>query len=97
MGWKRDKLTNLTIRSAKPTDRLRKLSDGRGLQLWITPQGGRYWRLEYRHLGRRKLLSIGTYPDIPLEKARKAADEARGQIAEGQRPFRTQEAEEGRP
>jgi integrase len=86
MAWKRDKLTDLAIRSAKPLDRLRKLSDGRGLQFWITPQGGRYWRLEYRHAGKRKLLSIGTYPDIPLEKARKAADDARNQIIEGHDP-----------
>ena len=86
MAWKRNKLTDLSIRSVKPTENLRKLSDGRGLQLWITPQGGRYWRVEYRHAGKRKLLAIGTYPDVSSEKARKAADIARSQMADGQDP-----------
>ena len=86
MAWKRDKLTDLRVRNTKPSERLRKLGDGRGLQLWITPQGGRYWRLEYRHLGKRKLLSLGTYPDVTLEKARTAADAARRQMADGDDP-----------
>lgn len=86
MAWKRDKLTDLTIRSAKPADRPRKLSDGKGLQSWIKPQGGRYWRREYRYLGRGKLLSIATYPEVALEKARKIADNARSQLMEGQDP-----------
>ena len=86
MAWKRNKLTDMHIRYAKPAERLRKLTDGRGLQLWITPQGGRYWRQEYRYLGKRKLLSLGTYPDLTLEKARNIADEARRQIMDGNDP-----------
>jgi hypothetical protein len=46
MGWTRDKLTDVEIRMTKSGEKLRKLADGKGLQLWITPQGGRYWRLE---------------------------------------------------
>ena len=86
MGWTRDKLTDVEIRMTKSGENLRKLADGRGLQLWITPQGGRYWRLEYRHLGKRKLLSIGTYPDITLERARDKADDARRLLKDGQDP-----------
>jgi hypothetical protein len=48
MAWKRDRLADIAVRSIKPADHLRKLSNGKGLQLWITPKGGRYWRLEYR-------------------------------------------------
>lgn len=34
-------LNDLEIRNAKASDRLRKLSDGGGLQLWITPGRGK--------------------------------------------------------
>lgn len=53
---------------------------------WLTPQGGRYWRLEYRFLGKRKLLAIGTYPEISAEKARELANEARSNIQLGRDP-----------
>jgi integrase len=86
MAWTRNKLTDLQIRNTKASERLTKLSDGRGLQLWITPQGGRYWRLGYRHIGKQKLLSLGTYPDVSLEMARNKADDARRLIADGKDP-----------
>jgi hypothetical protein len=44
-------LNDLESRTAKPGDRLRKLSDGGGLQLWITPDGAKRWRLAYRFAG----------------------------------------------
>ena len=86
MAWTRDKLTDVGIRATKPAERLRKLVDGKGLQLWVTPDGGRYWRHEYRHLGKRKLLSLGIYPDLTLEKARAMADDARRQLKDGNDP-----------
>ena len=91
MAWKRDKLTDLAIRRTKPTERLRKLGVGKGLQLWITPQNGRYWRWEYRFLGKRKLLAIGTYPEITIELARQAADQARSQLRENIDPSRAKQ------
>ena len=86
MAWTTAKLSDAKIRAAKPSERLRKLSDGKGLQFWLTPQGGRYWRLEYRFLGKRKLLAIGTYPEISAEQARELASEARSNIQLGRDP-----------
>ena len=86
MAWERNKLTELQVRSKKPDSKLRKLSDGRGLQFWITPQGGRYWRWEYRYLGKKKLLAFGIYPDVTMAQARRLADEARSLLAMGQDP-----------
>ncbi|OWT58377.1 hypothetical protein CEY11_15510 [Candidimonas nitroreducens] len=37
-------LTDLKVRSAKPTDRDWKLSDGGGLFLLVKPAGGKLWR-----------------------------------------------------
>ncbi len=82
MARTRNKLTDLEIKAAKPGEKVRKLTDGVGLQLWVMPNGGKYWRYEYRHLGKRKLLALGTYPETPLEKARQKVDEARGHVAD---------------
>lgn len=79
-------LTDLEIRRAKAGDRLAKLSDGGGLQLWITPDGAKRWRLAYRFSGAQKTLAIGVYPTIGLREARAARDKAKKQLAEGQDP-----------
>jgi hypothetical protein len=44
-------LTDSQVRSAKPSERPRKLFDGRGLYLYLTPNGGRYWRFNYQFNG----------------------------------------------
>ena len=49
-------LSDVTCRNARPGPKLRKLSDGGGLQLWVQPTGGRLWRLAYRFGGKQKLL-----------------------------------------
>lgn len=80
------KLTDLKLRNTKPTDKIQKLSDGRGLQCWVMPTGSKYWRMEYRFSGRKKLLSIGTYPDVSAAAARDAAARAREQLRQGVDP-----------
>lgn len=76
-------LTDLAIRSAKPTNALQKISDGEGLQLWVQPNGSKLWRMAYRFAGKQKTLAIGTYPAIGLSDARKKRDEAKAQLANG--------------
>lgn len=71
-------LNDLEIRNAKASDRLRKLSYGGGLQLWITPDGAKRWRLAYRFGTAQKTLAIGVYPGVNLKEARTARDEAKG-------------------
>jgi hypothetical protein len=63
-------LTNTAIRNARPDGNPRKLSDGGGLYLYISPSGGRLWRLNYRFDGRQKTLSFGPYPLLTLAEAR---------------------------
>jgi integrase len=80
-------LTDIAIRKAKPGERLAKLSDGGGLQLWITPTGGKRWYLAYRFGGRQKKLAIGPYGAAParvtLEAARARRDEAKALLRQG--------------
>jgi integrase len=70
-------LTDVAVKAAKPKDKPYKLFDERGLFLLVTPNGGRWWRFKYRIDGREKLLSLGTYPDVLLAKARQKRDDAR--------------------
>lgn len=55
-------LTDTSIRNAKPSTSTVKLSDGAGLQLWVTPKGAKLWCLAYRFGGKQKKLSIGLIP-----------------------------------
>lgn len=79
-------LTDTAIRKAKPTDKPLKLSDGAGLYLLLNPNGSRWWRFDYRYGGKRKTLSMGTYPDTGLADARARRDEARKLLAAGVDP-----------
>jgi integrase len=75
-------LSETKIRFAKPTERPYKLFDERGLFLFVTPTGGRLWRLRYRIGKLEKLISLGAYPDVTLKRAREKRDEARKLIAD---------------
>ena len=63
-------LTDTAIRTAKPRDKPYKMADEKGMFLYITPAGGKLWRLKYRVDGKEKLLSLGVYPDVGLKDAR---------------------------
>ena len=70
-------LTDVTIRRAQPSSKSRKIFDGRGMYLEVTPRGGKYWRLKYRFGGKEKRLSLGVYPDVSLKEARQRCGDAR--------------------
>lgn len=76
-------LSDKAIRAAKPGEKPIKLFDERGLFLLVTPAGGKWWRLRYRYLGKEKLISLGTYPDTTLARARENRDQARTLLADG--------------
>ena len=85
-------LTDLAIRRALPGDKIVKLSDGGGLQLWITPDGAKRWRLAYRFRRAQKTLAIGVYPEVSLKDARDARDAARRVLARGDDPVAVKKA-----
>ena len=86
-------LSEARIRAAKPRDRPYKLFDTLGLYLKVEPGGGRLWRFRYRAVGVEKLLSIGSYPEVPLKRARAKRDEARRLLADGVDPSVQRKAE----
>ena len=86
------KLTNTTIRAAKPTSVQQKLFDGNGLFLLVSPTGSKIWRFKYQFQGREKLLSLGQYPAVSLKDARAKAADARKILANGGDPSATRKA-----
>lgn len=87
------KLTDIQIKRIKPSAKPHKISDGGGLFLWVTPSGGKIWRWTYRHEGKAKLMSFGSYPDVPLSLARERHAEARKLLASGIDPMAQRKAE----
>jgi len=76
-----------TIKSIKQGDTRRRLSDGEGLYLLLFVKGGSHgWRFDYSHGGKRKTLSLGTYPATGLSLARSKAEAARQLLAQGVDP-----------
>jgi len=74
-------LTDTRIRNAKPKGKAYKLSDGGGMYLLVTSDGGRYWRLDYRFAGKRRTQALGVYPTVSLAAARARREEARDLLA----------------
>lgn len=79
-------LTDVKIRQVKATDKALKLADAAGLYLEVKPNGSKLWRYRYRIGGRENLYAIGDYPSVSLSDARKARDDARELIKQGQHP-----------
>lgn len=76
-------LTDLACKNAKPKDKPYKLADSQGLYLSIQPNGSKYWRINYRFLGKQKSLALGVYPETSLGMAREQCQAARKQLANG--------------
>jgi len=98
-----NKLTDLIIRRLKPPSGTnpKKIADGHGLTLVISPAGGRWWEYRYRFgeergeprkdgkprpKGKPRILSLGHYPVVTLAEAREKHLAARKLLAAGLDP-----------
>jgi integrase len=87
-------MTDTFIKNIKPTAAVAgvKYADGQGLYLLVKP-AGKYWRINFRHLGKQKTLALGTYPEISLAQARQRREQARRLMATGIDPSAAKKAE----
>ncbi len=78
-------LSDTQIKKAKSKEKGYKLSDGDGLFLWISPTGGKLWRLKYTSpvSGKERSYSMGKYPDITLATARVERERLRQLVKNG--------------
>ena len=77
------KLSATAVKNAASSDKNNKMSDGSGLYLLVTTKGGRYWRYNFRFVGKRKTLALGTYPSLSLKAARELHFKAGQALADG--------------
>ena len=75
--------TNTAAEDMKPLRYARKVSYSGGLYLLVMPNGGRYWRYNYRFRGKFNTLALGIKPDVSLEEARARHQVARSMLANG--------------
>ncbi|NMM29165.1 MAG: integrase arm-type DNA-binding domain-containing protein [Glaciimonas sp.] len=81
------KLTDRAVKAfVAKTELGKKLADGGGLHLFITPAGGATWRIKYRIDGKEKIYSIGPYPLVSLSAARVELGEVKSLLLEGKDP-----------
>ena len=78
-----DKAVKAFITKSEPG---KKLADGGGLHLFITPAGSATWRIKYRIDGKEKIYSIGPYSLITLSAARVELSEVKSLLLEGKDP-----------
>lgn len=82
-----EKLTDKAVAAfVKKAERGKKLADGGGLHLFITPAGAATWRIKYRFSSKEKLYSIGPYPTITLAAARVELREVKALLLEHRDP-----------
>jgi hypothetical protein len=79
-------LTDTQIRNLKPREKTYKVSDGGRLQLHVTSQGSKLWRMADNFDGKEKTLSFGQYPAVTLAQARERRAEAKALLANGVAP-----------
>jgi len=91
-------LTDRTVAGVKPPARGRlDLWDAEmpGFGLRISPAGRRSWQVMYRFEGRKRRLTLGTFPALPLAIARDAARATLKEVAKGNDPAAARAAARG--
>jgi integrase len=84
-------LTLPSLDKFKPGTARREIPDGAqpGLYFIIQATGARSWAVRYRHNGRSRKATLGSYPRIKLPDARKLAQAALRSATEGKDPAET--------
>lgn len=86
-------LTDTRVKTAKPREKVYKLTDERGLHLSVYPNGSKLWHLRYRIEGKERTASLGKYPEVSLAEAREKRDQMRKLIANDIDPVQSQKAD----
>jgi len=90
-----NKLTDVKIRAIKPPNdgsRLKRYSDGHGLNFVVSQSGGKWWEYRFRFEGKAQTLSIGAYPVVGLAEARKRHLSAKMELDAGRNPAAEKQA-----
>lgn len=86
-------LTALAIKHLKPKTAAYRVADSGGLCIEVAPSGSKLWRWRYLFNGKGQMLSLGKWPEVTLEQARRKRDEARDLVRAGKHPTREKKAQ----
>lgn len=79
-------LSDASIRGLKPKAATYAVTDEKGLSLQVTSTGSKLWRFRYQFGGKPRVMSFGSYPEVPLTEARRKRDAARTDVHAGVDP-----------
>lgn len=82
----------INIEELEPREKIYKVGFGKSLFMNVMPNGGKYWRYNYRFNDRQKTLALGTYPEISQQKAIEERDKARELLKQGIDPAKIKRA-----
>ena len=67
------RLTELAIRKARPAKQDVLMADGGCLFLRVRPSGSTGWIVRIKRNGKRRVHTLGAYPDVGIKQAREKA------------------------
>ncbi|MGA1863234.1 tyrosine-type recombinase/integrase [Deferribacter thermophilus] len=78
------RITDATLRAAKPKKKIYRINVGEKLFLEVRPTGNKFWRFRYRDQnGKDTYKSLGEYPYVSLSKARQEAEKLNERLKRG--------------
>ncbi|QCD52683.1 tyrosine-type recombinase/integrase [Campylobacter sp. RM16192] len=82
-------LTDATLKSLKPREKIYRMSDGQNLFIAVEPGGRKFFVFEYKSPMTLKIrrYTMGNYPELTLAKARELRAELKKKISEGIDPM----------
>ena len=87
-----DELSDTKIRNAAPLAKEYAIADGQGLSVVVRPNGTKLWLYRYRFGGKRKNMSLGTFPTVGLKAAREKRHDAEKLLDQALDPVAVREA-----
>ena len=85
-------LTDTKLRALKLEDASYRIADSNGLCIEVRPTGAKVWRYRYRFAGKPSMATIGEYPAVTLQDARRERDRLRALVRAGTNPAHAQRA-----
>jgi integrase len=81
-------MTKLSVEAVKPKATRFEIGDRKvtGLRLIVQPSGAKSWAVRYTAAGRDRRLTLGPYPTLQLDDARKRASAAKLAVTAGEDP-----------
>lgn len=93
---KSGKLSDVKLRAIKPAEngsKVKRYTDGHGLNFVVSRSGGKWWEYRFRFEGKEQTLSLGSYPLVGLAEAREKHFTAMKEVKAGRNPAAEKQAQ----